>query len=466
MNFIRKNRRVVVTGVGLATPLGADKNIVWKKLLDGESGIKKIEIFDPEETDCKIAGEIRFGPNSLKGEIDLDKYLSPKEAARIDRFIHHAYVASEEAIKDSNLENFFNSLDQEDLLSVQERTGVLIGSGIGGLARIERTAIDMHQFSIEKNQNNEKKSNPVRDPFFIPACLINLASGHISIKYGFKGPNISCVTACATGAHAIGDSARWISEGSADLMICGGTEAAICKLGIAGFGAMKALSTKYNDEPQKASRPWNKERDGFVMGEGAGVLILEDLEHALKRGAKIYCEIVGYGASGDAFHISAPESSGDGGRRAVKTALEMANLKISEIDYLNAHGTSTPLGDLIELKAIKNLFKNEFGESVSKQEMKNLLISSTKSSIGHLLGAAGSVEAIFSILSIEKNQIPFTLNLDESNIENDALEFSIVHQKNHDFYSNILKNRPIKTVMSNSFGFGGTNACLIFKKFE
>lgn len=460
MSILKK--RVVITGLGLATPLGANKDIVWRKLINGESGIRRISQFDPSEVDSKIAGQIISGTNEDLGEINFDNYISTKDASRVDRFIHHAYVASEEAMKDSGFIEYFSNLDEKDKSLLQERFGVFIGSGIGGLSRIEKTAIEMYLYNIEKNTNAIKKTNPIRDPFFIPASLINLLSGHISIKYSLKGPNISHVSACATGAHSIGEAYNAILNGSCDVMICGGSEAAICKMGIAGFSAMKALSTKYNDSPEKASRPWNKTRDGFVMGEGCGILILEDLKHAQKRNAKIYAEIVGYGASSDAYHISAPESSGDGGKRAMKNALKMAGISILDVDYLNAHGTSTPLGDLIELNAIKSIFSDELNREATISDMSSLKISSTKSSIGHLLGAAGAVEGIFSILSIVNNQIPLTLNLNCDNIEDFASNFNIIHEGNY----KDLNNLNIRIAASNSFGFGGTNASLIFKRYE
>jgi 3-oxoacyl-[acyl-carrier-protein] synthase II len=469
MNLSNK-KRVVITGIGLASAFGSKTDKIWKKLMNLESSIKNITNFKPYETDCKVAGEIIYGDNKDSCEINLDEYIPEKEALRIDRFIQHAYVASEEAFKDSGLLEYFKYLEannqRDELENLLCNFGTLIGSGIGGLPRIEKTAIEMYKFNISQ-ENLETKKNPIRDPFFIPASLINLLSGHISIKYKLKGPNISCVTACATGAHAIGESYRMIQDDVAKIMICGGSEAAICKLGIAGFSAMKALSTKYNNEPSKASRPWAKDRDGFVMGEGAGIIIIEELEHAKKRNAKIYAEIVGYGASSDAYHISAPESSGDGGKRAMKIALNNANLSIIDVDYLNAHGTSTPLGDIIELNAIKNIFADELKKDICADDMKNLYISSTKSSIGHLLGAAGSVEAIFSVLSIVKNQIPPTINLNFNNMEDFAKDFNIVHEDNFsDVSSRLEKNeKQIKIVASNSFGFGGTNASLIFKKF-
>ncbi len=343
----------------------------------------------------------------------------------MDDFIHFAMGAATQAVQDSG----WLPQDEES----KERTGVMIGSGIGGLRAIEEAVLIL------------KEKGPRRiSPFFIPACLINLASGQVSIKYGFKGPNHAVVTACSTGAHAIGDASRLIQFGDADVMVAGGTEATICRIGLAGFAAARALSTSYNDTPSKASRPWDKGRDGFVMGEGAGVVVLEEYEHAKKRGAKIYAEVVGYGLSGDAYHITAPSPEGDGGFRAMKAALERAGLNPSDVDYINAHGTSTPLGDEIELGAVKRLF----GESVYKLSM-----SSTKSAIGHLLGAAGAVEGIFSVLAIRHQIAPPTLNLDDPS---DGCDIDLVPHK--------AKERTINVALSNSFGFGGTNASLVFKR--
>ena len=415
-------RRVVVTGIGAVTPLGNNLNSTWQNLIAGKSGITRIpdSMFETDDLNVKIAGIV-----GTEDELNLGNYVVPaKEQKKMGRFIHLAILASAHAIEDSGWKP---ETEEESY-----RTGVLIGSGIGGLIAIEQNAV------LLSEQGPKKIS-----PFFIPASLINLASGHVAIMYGFKGPNHAVVTACATGSHAIGDAARIIADGDADVMICGGTEAAICRLGIAGFAAARTLSLR-NDEPEKASRPWDKDRDGFVMGEGSGILVLEEYEHAKKRCAKIYGELVGYGMSGDAYHITAPESNGDGGYRAMKVALNKAKLNITEIDYINAHGTSTPLGDMIELSAVKRLF----GDAVYKLSM-----SSTKSAIGHLLGAAGSIEAIFAIKAMCDNIIPPTLNLDHPSEGCDI-----------DLVPHVAKEKKLNTVLSNSFGFGGTNASLIFRK--
>jgi 3-oxoacyl-[acyl-carrier-protein] synthase II len=416
-------RRVVVTGIGAVTPLATGAHNTWKKLVQGQSGLGMIDLFDTVNIPAKVAGQVKFGDG--EGLFNPDNFIDPKEQKKMDRFIHFAMGAAEEAIKDSGW--IANSEEQKF------RTGVMIGSGIGGLPSIEKTTL------IVKERTAKKIS-----PFFIPASLINLASGNISIKHGFMGPNHAIVTACATGSHAIGDSARIIEYGDVDVMVCGGAEATICEIGVGGFAAMRALSTNFNDNPTAASRPWDKDRDGFVMGEGAGVLVLEEYEHAKKRGAKIYGEVIGYGMSGDAYHMTAPESSGRGATYAMKLALKNAGLNVDNIDYINAHGTSTPLGDEIEVGAIKKLF----GDHAYK-----LSVSSTKSATGHLLGAAGSVEAIFSLLAMQDNVIPPTLNL-----ENPSEGCDI------DLTAKIAKNKPVNIVMSNSFGFGGTNACLIFRK--
>ena len=416
-------RRVVVTGIGAVTPLATGAHNTWKKLVQGQSGLGMIDLFDTVNIPAKVAGQVKFGDG--EGLFNPDNFIDPKEQKKMDRFIHFAIGAAEEAIKDSGW--IANSEEQKF------RTGVMIGSGIGGLPSIEKTTL------IVKERTAKKIS-----PFFIPASLINLASGNISIKHGFMGPNHAIVTACATGSHAIGDSARIIEYGDVDVMVCGGAEATICEIGVGGFAAMRALSTNFNDNPTAASRPWDKDRDGFVMGEGAGVLVLEEYEHAKKRGAKIYGEVIGYGMSGDAYHMTAPESSGRGATYAMKLALKNAELNVDNIDYINAHGTSTPLGDEIEVGAIKKLF----GDHAYK-----LSVSSTKSATGHLLGAAGSVEAIFSLLAMQDNVIPPTLNL-----ENPSEGCDI------DLTAKIAKNKSVNIVMSNSFGFGGTNACLIFRK--
>ncbi len=415
-------RRVVVTGLGIVSPLGCGVERTWKRLINGESGIRAIEHFDVSDLAAKVAGVIPRGTG--EGELDLDKVVPAKERRRMDDFIVYGLAAAQEAIADSG----WTPEDDEG----RERTGVMIGSGIGGLPAIAEGALTL------------KDNGPRRvSPFFIPSALINLVSGHVSIQYGFKGPNHAVVTACATGAHAIGDAARLIMFGDADVMVAGGAESAVCRLGIAGFAACKALSTARNDDPQAASRPWDKDRDGFVMGEGAGVLVLEELEHAKARGAKIYGEVIGYGMSGDAYHITAPAEDGNGAFRAMQAALKRAELQPGDIDYINAHGTAT-MGDVIELGAVKRLFGNAI-ETVS--------MSSTKSAIGHLLGAAGAVEAIFSLLAIRDQIAPPTLNLDNPDEGCDI-----------DLVAKVAKKREINYAMSNSFGFGGTNASLIFGK--
>jgi 3-oxoacyl-[acyl-carrier-protein] synthase II len=419
-----QKRRVVVTGIGAVTPLFSSAEGTWAKLVNGESGLGFITIFNPEESPCKIAGEVKCGIG--EGLFNLDSYVDIKEQKKMDRFIHFAMSAADQAIADSA----WKPEGEEQ----QYRTGVMIGSGIGGLPAIEKTAITMKERGIKKIS-----------PFFIPQSLINLASGQVSIKYGYMGPNHAIVTACATGTHAIGDSARMIEYGDVDVMIAGGAESTICEIGIGGFASLRALSTNFNDNPTLASRPWDKNRDGFVMGEGAGIVVLEELEHAKKRGAKIYAEVVGYGMSGDAYHITAPESSGRGSTYAMKLALKHAGMNPEDIDYINAHGTSTPMGDEIEVNSVKKVF----GDHSYK-----LLMSSTKSAIGHLLGAAGAVEAIFSIQAIRDNVAPPTLNLDEPS---EGCDIDLVAKQ--------AKQRKIDVVMSNSFGFGGTNACLILKRF-
>ncbi|TNC97064.1 MAG: 3-oxoacyl-acyl-carrier-protein synthase II [Stygiobacter sp.] len=414
-------RRVVVTGIGIVSPLGCGAEHNWKRLIAGESGIRAIEHFEVSDLPARIAGVIPRGTG--EGELDLDKVASAKERKRMDDFIVYGLAAAMEAIEDSG----WKPTDDEG----QERTGVMIGSGIGGLPAIAEGALVL------------RESGPRRvSPFFIPSALINLVSGHVSIKYGFKGPNHAVVTACATGAHAIGDASRLIMFGDAEVMVAGGTEAAVSRLGVAGFSACKALSTARNDAPETASRPWDKDRDGFVMGEGAGVVVLEELEHARARGAKIYGEIIGYGMSGDAYHITAPAEDGNGAYRAMKAALDRAGLTPGDVDYINAHGTAT-MGDVIELGAVKRLFGNAI-ETVS--------MSSTKSAIGHLLGAAGAVEAIFCLLAIRDQVAPPTLNLDNPDEGCDI-----------DLVAKVAKKREIRVAMSNSFGFGGTNASVIFK---
>lgn len=416
-------RRAVITGMGIVCPLGSGIEHVWQNLLAGKSGLGKIELCDVSDLPCQVAGEVPFGTEA--GQLNLDSIIEPKEQRKTDRFIHFAIAAADEAVKDAGIDNL---TDEQKL-----RVGVTIGSGIGGLPKIEEGAITL------------KEQGPRRlSPFFIPSCLINLASGQVSIRYGFKGPNHSVVTACSTGCHAIGEAARMIKYGDADIMVAGGAESAICRLGIAGFAAARALSTSYNDTPEQASRPWDQGRDGFVMGEGAGVVVVEEYEHAKARGAKIYAEIVGYGMSGDAYHITAPADNGDGGYRAMEAALKDAKLTVSDVDYINAHGTSTPKGDEIELGAVKRLF----GDAAYKLSM-----SSTKSAIGHLLGAAGAVEAIFSVLALRDQICPPTLNL-----ENPSESCDI------DLVAKTAKKRKVDVALSNSFGFGGTNASLVLKK--
>ena len=415
-------RRVVVTGLGLVTPLGVGVETTWAKLLWGESGVRAIQSFDVSDLPAKIAGQLPRG-ETKDGNFNADDWVEPKEQRRMDPFIIYAMAAAQQAIEDSGTRP-----KTED---EKERMGVMIGSGIGGLIGIAEGAVAL----AEKGPRRVS-------PFFIPSNLINLASGHVSIRYGLKGPNHAVVTACSTGAHAIGDAARLIQWEDADVMVAGGTEAAVSRLGIAGFAAARALSTNFNDTPEKGSRPWDKRRDGFVMGEGAGVVVLEEYERAKARGAKIYAEVTGYGMSGDAHHITAPAEDGNGGFRSMRAALKRAGLKTSDIDYVNAHGTSTPLGDEIELGAVKRLF----GEDAYKLSM-----SSTKSAIGHLLGAAGSVEAIFSVLAIRDQIAPPTLNLEDPS---DGCDIDLVPL--------VAKKRPIRNALSNSFGFGGTNASLVF----
>lgn len=416
-------RRVVVTGMGLTTPLGNGVDVNWKRLTSGVVGINKIENFDVSDLPCKIAGQVPNINNDPEGGLDIDNWIEPREYKRIDRFISYGIISAIQAVEHSG----WKPKSENE----KNRTGVILGSGIGGLETIANTT------RLLDTKGPRKIS-----PFFIPSALINLLSGQVSIRYGFKGPNHSVVTACSTGAHAIGDASRIIRYGDADVMIAGGAEAACCRIGMAGFAAARALSTNFNDQPSSSSRPWDQERDGFVMGEGAGVLVLEEREHAIARGANIYAEIKGYGMSGDAHHITAPAENGDGGFRAMRSALSDANINNSEIDYINAHGTSTPLGDMIELKAIGRLL----GDNVSK-----VSISSTKSATGHLLGAAGAIEAIFSILSIVNQIVPPTNNL--INPDEQSVGFDLVPIN--------AKERTIRNVLSNSFGFGGTNASLL-----
>ena len=415
-------RRVVVTGMGLVTPLGCGVGNVWERLLNGESGIRSIDQFDVSDIPSKIGGTVPRGTKE-DGKFDPDDYVPRKDQRKMDEFIILALTAAQEAVEDSG---WVAETDEQ-----RWRSGVMIGSGIGGL------------HWIAKGQTQITEQGPRKlSPFFIPAALINLASGHVSIRFGFQGPNHSVVTACSTGAHAIGDAARLIALDDADIMVAGGAEAAVCRLGLAGFSAARALSTGFNDTPEKASRPWDQDRDGFVIGEGAGVVVLEELEHARKRGAKIYAEVVGYGLSGDAYHITAPQPDGSGGYRAMQSALKRAGMNPDEIDYINAHGTSTPLGDEIELGAVRKLFG---------AQSEKLSMSSTKSAIGHLLGAAGAAEAIFSILALANNVVPPTLNLD--NPSESCIGVDLVPHH--------AKERPVRAVLSNSFGFGGTNASLV-----
>jgi len=419
-------RRVVVTGMGLVTSLGVGVEHNWKNLLAGKSGIRSIESFDTSDLASKIGGQIPVG-DTKDGLFAVDDWVGIKEQRRMDDFIIYGMSAATQAVTASG----WMPEDDEDLF----RTGVMIGSGIGGLNEIAKNAVMCESGKIRRIS-----------PFFIPACLINLISGHVSIKYGFKGPNHSVVTACSTGAHAIGDAARIIMWDDADVMIAGGAEAAICRLGMAGFCSARALSTDYNDTPEKASRPWDKDRDGFVMGDGSGVVVLEELEHAKARGANILAEVVGYGMSGDAHHITAPSKDGNGAQRCMSAALKRAGLNPEDIDYVNAHGTSTPLGDEIEYGAIQKVFGDAAGD---------IFMSSTKSAIGHLLGAAGAVEAIFSILAMRDSVAPPTLNLDNPSVDGGI-----------ELVPHTPKERSIKAVLSNSFGFGGTNASLVFKALD
>jgi 3-oxoacyl-[acyl-carrier-protein] synthase II len=424
-------RRVVITGLGMVTPLGWGVSNTWSALIAGKSGAGRITAFDTTDYACQVACEVPRvsgrggGGVDIVGSFDPDKVMAPRDQRRIDDFILYAVAASEEALNDANW------MPQTE--SDKERTGVILGSGIGGLETIAATALEL----------NEKGPRRV-SPFFIPSALINLASGQVSIRYGLKGPNHSVVTACATGAHAVGDAARLIQFGDADVMVAGGAEAAVCPLGIAGFIACRAMSTSFNNEPQRASRPYDKDRDGFVMGEGAAALVLEEYEHAKARGAQIYAEVSGYGLAGDAFHITSPAPDGDGGFRAMKGAIGHAGIDPSDIDYINAHGTSTPVGDEIELGAVERLL----GQAAGKVSM-----SSTKSAIGHLLGAAGAVEAAFTALAIRHQIAPPTINLDNPSVDTPI-----------DLIPHKAKPMKIDVALSNSFGFGGTNASLVLKK--
>ena len=416
-------RRVVVTGLGMLTPLGNGVDINWKRLISGQGGIRKISDFDVSDISCKIAGQIPQKIDDPEAGLDIDQWIEPRDQKRIDRFIAYGIISAMQAVEDSG----WKPKNDEE----KHRTGVILGSGIGGLETIAKTT----EIMISKGPRKVS-------PFFIPSALINLLSGQVSIKYGFKGPNHSVVTACSTGAHAIGDASRIIRYGDADVMVAGGAEAACCRIGMAGFAAARALSTSFNDNPSVSSRPWDQARDGFVMGEGSGVLVLEERQHAIARGANIYAEIKGYGMSGDAYHITAPAETGDGGFRAMQAAVRDANLSSSDLDYINAHGTSTPLGDMIELRAIGKLLQHNID---------NTSISSTKSATGHLLGAAGAIEAIYSILSIVNQIVPPTNNLLNPDNETSGFDLVPIH----------AKKRSVKNVLSNSFGFGGTNASLL-----
>jgi len=416
-------RRVVVTGLGMLTPLGNGVDINWKRLISGQGGIRKISDFDVSDISCKIAGQIPLKIDDPEAGLDIDQWIEPRDQKRIDRFIAYGIISAMQAVEDSG----WKPKNDEE----KHRTGVILGSGIGGLETIAKTT----ELMISKGPRKVS-------PFFIPSALINLLSGQVSIKYGFKGPNHSVVTACSTGAHAIGDASRIIRYGDADVMVAGGAEAACCRIGMSGFAAARALSTSFNNNPSVSSRPWDQARDGFVMGEGSGVLVLEERQHAIARGANIYAEIKGYGMSGDAYHITAPAETGDGGFRAMQAAVRDANLSSSDLDYINAHGTSTPLGDMIELRAIGKLLQHNID---------NTSISSTKSATGHLLGAAGAIEAIYSILSIVNQIVPPTNNLLNPDNETSGFDLVPIH----------AKKRSVKNVLSNSFGFGGTNASLL-----
>ena len=415
-------KRVVITGMGIVSPVGTGVEYAWKNILAGKSGVKKIDSFDVSDLASQIAGVPESGTDV--GQFNPDSVVDAREQRKMDKSILYGIVAADEAIKDAGLDTFDGD---------KERIGVSVGSGIGGLNTIYENCVELHV------------GGPRRvSPFFIPKGIINMTAGHISIKYGFKGPNISIVTACATGAHSIGEAARLIQHGDADVMICGGTEGAVGRIGLAGFSAMRALSTR-NDEPEKASRPWDKKRDGFIMAEGAGILVLEEYEHAVARGAKIYAEVAGYGLSGDAYHITAPAEGGEGGMRAMMSALKDAGLEPADVDYINAHGTSTGLGDVGELAAVQKLFGDL-----------PVSMSSTKSMTGHLLGAAGAVEAIFCVLAIRDSIVPPTINLDDPE---DAVGTT-------DLVPHVAKEKNVDVAISNSFGFGGTNASVVLKKIK
>jgi 3-oxoacyl-[acyl-carrier-protein] synthase II len=418
-------KRIVVTGMGMLTPLACGVEPTWARLTKGQSGAAKVERFDVSDISCKIACMIPRGDGS-DGTYDPDQWMEPKEQRKVDNFIVYAMCAARQALDDAG----WHPQSYED----QTRSGVLIGSGIGGIEGIADMAITL------------KERGPRRvSPFFIPGRIINLASGYVSIEFGLKGPNHAVVTACSTGAHAIGDAARLIQLGDADVMVAGGTESPVNRISLAGFAALRALSTGYNEDPTRASRPYDRDRDGFVMGEGAGIVVLESLEHAQARGAKIYAELIGYGLSGDAYHITAPAPDGDGAFRCMAAAIQRAGIGVDEIDYINAHGTSTPMGDEIELAAVQRLVGNAAGR---------ISMSSTKSCIGHLLGAAGAVESIFSILAIRDGLAPPTINLDNPSVETPI-----------DLVPHQARKREIDTALSNSFGFGGTNASLVFRRY-
>ena len=418
-------RRVVVTGLGLVTPLACGAEPTWQRLLAGQSGIKHIENFDVSDLPCKIAGQVRRGDGS-DGTFNADDWMEPKEQRKVDAFILYAMSAATQALNDAD---WHPSAYEDQIVS-----GVLIGSGIGGVEGIAETAL------VLRDRGPRRVS-----PFFIPGRLINLASGYVSIAHSLKGPNHAVVTACSTGAHAIGDAGRLIGLGDADVMVAGGTESPVNRISLAGFAACRALSTGFNDTPERASRPYDRDRDGFVMGEGAGAVVLEEYEHAKQRGARIYAELIGYGLSGDAYHITAPAADGDGAFRCMSAAIRRAGITAGDIDYINAHGTSTPLGDEIELKAVERLVGNVAGR---------IAMSSTKSSIGHLLGAAGAVEAIFCLLAMRDGVLPPTINLDNPSV--DTVIDLVPHK---------ARNQPINVALSNSFGFGGTNASLVLRRW-
>jgi 3-oxoacyl-[acyl-carrier-protein] synthase II len=418
-------RRVVVTGLGMVSPLATGVEETWSRLLDGRSAAARISHFDASDFPCQIACYPQRG-DGTDGTFNPDQWMEPKEQRKVDDFIIYAMAAARQALDDAG----WKPTSYED----QTATGVMIGSGVGGIGGIYEGSLTLKEKGLRR-----------LSPFFIPGRLANLASGYVSIEHGLKGPNHAVVTACSTGAHAVGDAARMIALGDADVMVAGGTESAVNRIGIAGFCACRALSTSYNDTPEKASRPYDKGRDGFVMGEGAGVVVVEELEHALARGARIYAEVIGYGMSGDAYHITSPSEDGDGAYRCMKAALKRAGIEPSAIDYINAHGTSTPLGDEIELRAIERLLGNHAA---------NVSMSSTKSAIGHLLGAAGAVEAIFAILAIRDQIAPPTLNLDDPSVTTAI-----------DLVPHAPRKRTIDVALSNSFGFGGTNASLVFRRF-